>query len=476
MSDAHRQPIAQMPSGGLKKALRASRMLQTTAPRLLFAGTLNQRETMQCHLILPRRRKNGKVITGNMWRARVKLDGQKKAIEIPLGVTDKEAAQAKLDAIRIEMEQEQAGLIPPKVQRETEAKELLHFLPDFIRSRETVGRSDRYLLQVENQCRRVFTECAWKNIRDVTPPSFEQWRSKLDASPITRNRYFEAVQLFLHWMVKMGRITDNPLRHVDKIDERRHEGRERRAMTQDEYRRLIQAAPKRAPIYTAAIFTMMRRSELGALQVRDIQLGPQPTFTVRASVAKNAKRITLPLHPEAVEALRTCIAPESLPMQRVFSDGMPDMDTFKRDLVKAGIEYVDGEGRTLDFHSLRKTGATWLQANGASSLEAKELMRHSELRLTTNTYTDKAQLPLRSALGKMYPDADTQENTQMDTQVCVLPPQTIRNGAMAEIANSALNLLQAAEDEPERVLAGLRFINGEIWTKAHPSGFEPETF
>ena len=44
--------------------------------------------------------------------------------------------------------------------------------------------------------------------------------------------------------------------------------------------------------------------------------------------------------------------------ERVFKRGMPDMDTFRKDLAAAGIQYIDKQGRFADFHALRMTFST----------------------------------------------------------------------------------------------------------------------
>ena len=60
---------------------------------------------------------------------------------------------------------------------------------------------------------------------------------------------------------------------------------------------------------------------------------------------------------------------------------------FDADLAAAGIPKTDAHGRTLDIHCLRHTFATLLARNGASPSVAQKLLRHSDIRLTTNIYT-----------------------------------------------------------------------------------------
>ncbi len=77
---------------------------------------------------------------------------------------------------------------------------------------------------------------------------------------------------------------------------------------------------------------------------------------------------------------------------------MSRMWQFKRDLVAAGIPFLDAEGKRADLHALRHTYNTRLAVSGVSPRVAMELMRHSEMRLTTKTYTDVSLLPLAAAV------------------------------------------------------------------------------
>src|SRR5687767_5577852 len=123
---------------------------------------------MQFSVFRPTRIINGKAVKSRLWSTRIKLTCDSKARYIALGLSDEKAARAKAEGLLREMEQEQEGLLAPKLLRETASKDLLEFLPDFIEASETRGRGERYLFQVESQCRKVFTECGWKSIRDVS--------------------------------------------------------------------------------------------------------------------------------------------------------------------------------------------------------------------------------------------------------------------------------------------------------------------
>src|SRR5437762_13339830 len=71
---------------------------------------------------------------------------------------------------------------------------------------------------------------------------------------------------------------------------------------------------------------------------------------------------------------------------------------FNRDLKLAGIPKKDERGRTLDVHALRTTFAMLMNKGGVAPRTAQAAMRHSDIRLTMETYTDSKQLDVRAAL------------------------------------------------------------------------------
>ena len=66
-------------------------------------------------------------------------------------------------------------------------------------------------------------------------------------------------------------------------------------------------------------------------------------------------------------------------------DALPDVQ-------RAGVPYKDADGRQADFHSPRMTFGTMLAKSGAAPRTAMEPMRHTDLRLMMNVYTDPSIL------------------------------------------------------------------------------------
>jgi hypothetical protein len=123
-----------------------------------------------------------------------------------------------------------------------------------------------------------------------------------------------------------------------------------------------------------------------------------------------------PLTPDAVKALCELKPANATPTDRVCSGLIPRMPRFRADLELAGIPYVDGKGEYADFHSLRKTYGPMLTLAGVGQRTVKELMRHSDMRLTAKTYTDANMLPISDAMVALTRFAANKTDSQIDSQ------------------------------------------------------------
>ena len=69
-----------------------------------------------------------------------------------------------------------------------------------------------------------------------------------------------------------------------------------------------------------------------------------------------------------------------------------------RDLEAAGIPKVDESNKHLHLHAMRHSTGTHLSAAGVSPRTAQSVMRHSDIKLTMNTYTDDRLLDQAAAV------------------------------------------------------------------------------
>ena len=84
--------------------------------------------------------------------------------------------------------------------------------------------------------------------------------------------------------------------------------------------------------------------------------------------------------------------------ESVFSVPAGLLRIMDRDIEAAGIPKRDADGLVVHLHALRHSFGTHLSASGVASRTAQAAMRHSNLNLTMNTYTDARLLDVASAI------------------------------------------------------------------------------
>jgi integrase/recombinase XerD len=353
----------------------------------------------------------------------------------PLAV-DKMAAQAMLNEFVRQVEREKAGLVDP-TDRERK-RPLAEHLADFRRYKENRDIGAKQIAEVLRQLERIFKICKWRTLADLTAKSLLDFLGDLrkdkpdgerGASAQTYNHYLRAAKQFTRWLVRDRRLTTDPLIHLSNINtmaDRRHD---RRALTHEEFSRLLEAArtgkaiegisgSDRAMLYVLAGWTGFRKGELGSLTMLSFRLDTSPpTVMVSAGYSKRRRQDVQILHADVVRQLREWLAGKA----RLRSNellfpiseraGGLERDTanmIRRDLARARKLWLDEaqtdedrkqrvesdflcfecrDGKFADFHSLRHFFITNLERAGVSPKLAQTLARHSDIRLTLGLYT-----------------------------------------------------------------------------------------
>lgn len=122
------------------------------------------------------------------------------------------------------------------------------------------GTAERHRRQSIRNIKLCFAKCRFARLADIKATPVERYLSLLMAesdgrgkdgdkrrkmSPTTRNSHLKSVKAFTNWCVKTGRLSDNPLTTISKLNEAKDVRVERRAMTTDELARLIYVAENR---------------------------------------------------------------------------------------------------------------------------------------------------------------------------------------------------------------------------------------
>ena len=284
-------------------------------------------------------------------------------------------------------------------------------LATFERALANKGNTSAYVAKTLARLRAVAERCRWKRLDDIEAEAVRaclaDWRrSGRPRAPKGRrygplsieaaNHYLRAVRTFCRWAVTTGCLDRNPLAGVNlqKVTDRR----ERRALSEDEIGMLLEAAargpivmglagPDRVMLYRLALESGFRANELRSLGAESFDFDADPpTVTVEAGYSKRRRRDTLPLRRDLADDLEAYLAgrPAGRP---AFDVPQRTAEMLRADLSRAGIPVEDRSGRCLDFHGLRHTLATRLDAAGVSLTRAQDLMRHSDPRLTAKIYT-----------------------------------------------------------------------------------------
>ena len=109
---------------------------------------------------------------------------------------------------------------------------------------------------------------------------------------------------------------------------------------------------------------------------------------------------SIPLRRDVAAELRAAKPARAGAENRVFGRA-PRMRDLRPDFDRVGILKEDAEGRRADLHSLRMTFGSMLAECGVAPRTAMELMRHTDLRLTINVYTDPRILNTSGAVEQL---------------------------------------------------------------------------
>ena len=206
------------------------------------------------------------------------------------------------------------------------------------------GKTLDHVAKVERCVTALFTDRKATRLSDLTLDAVESHLQRLkesgmSAATLNTRRAFAVA--FGYWCVKTGRLASNPLHGLVKLDEQQDRRRVRRALTDDELSKLLTVAKEhgRQAWYTLAALAGLRRGDLLGIEWRDIGLD-KATLTIRATVGKARREDVVPLHPQAVTALRAIrpklVHPDTLPMMKVFPQEVQPF-TVRKDLVRAGL-------------------------------------------------------------------------------------------------------------------------------------------
>ena len=318
------------------------------------------------------------------------------------GFTDKALTQDLANKMQLESRKRSLGLIDSEEEerRDRQSSSIEQHLVDYEKSLLAKQNSQKHVKLTLSRIRKIISGCEFEFLRDLSADDVETFLTDLrDEDNIgyrTYNHYLQAIDGWCNWMISRRRLDRNPLVGIPRLNAALDVRHPRRALTLEEVSSLLQSArdsgksiqcysgEERARIYTISYLTGLRRNEIASLTPRSFDLdGEQPTLTIEAKSSKHRKKDVLPIHPDLVPLIREWMAGLE-PNQPLF-EKLAKRRTWlmvKKDLERVGIPYKNEDG-IADFHAAgRHTHITELLRNGATLPEARELARHSDVRMT----------------------------------------------------------------------------------------------
>ena len=234
-------------------------------------------------------------------------DGSGIVRKVSTGCRDKTAAESVLADMLRRVARVQGKILTAAEDRMIDHQEtpLAEHLEAYLVHLTAKGDSDVHLADTRRLVGKITAGCGFGRLADVRREPVESWlvqRAAEDMAARTRNSYLQALRGLCNWCVETGRLSVNPLSRIAKADEQADRRRQRRALTEDELRRLLDATERR-PL-----------AEYGRLTVRKSReqaKGRRDTWTMLPLAAEDLDAATdrarerLAGNPELLAAMET---------------------------------------------------------------------------------------------------------------------------------------------------------------------------
>jgi integrase len=197
-------------------------------------------------------------------------------------------------------------------------------------------------------------------------------------APVGANRAFAQLRKMFRWAVSRGLLDRSP---CDGIDPPSAEKSRDRVLDTEELNLVWRAAGDLGfpfgPIVRLLVLTGQRRSEVGALEWRELDLD-RAIWTIPAARSKNRRQHVVPLSPEAVEIIKAL--PRFSGSRFVFSPGETAPSGYSRAKTRLDerIKEVNG-GESLApwiLHDIRRSVASGLAGLGVNLPIIERILNH----------------------------------------------------------------------------------------------------
>ena len=362
---------------------------------------------MQDGSVTVERRKRGPDVWCFRWREGGP-DGRRIHRRIVLGTADdlKSIASARKAVLGLRRE---INLNDVRIRREslTLADLSRHFQQrELVRGNTRIAHSTRKVY--EGYLKRWIAP-RWGEYRlfEIRAVEVESWLKSLNRAPGTRCKIRNVMSLLFNHGRRHDLCDRNP---IEWVRQKRRQAPD--ILTSNEVRALLANLCFRGrTLVLLAVTTGLRRSELFALKWKDVDFQAKQIHVTRSIVQNvigvcktESSQKPVPAHDDLMEALRQWHrqTPYQLPESWVFASPQNQgrrpylsQQIMQRHIVPVARKL--GITKRIGWHTFRHTYSTLLRSTGAELKIMQELLRHSTIRVTLDTYTQAVTTEKRNA-------------------------------------------------------------------------------
>lgn len=251
----------------------------------------------------------------------------------------------------------------------------------------------------------------WGNylLPNIKAVEVELWLNHLERAAGTRCKIRNLMSVLFNHARRYDLYDRNPIQWVRQSAKRRSAPD---VLTSDEVRQLLAALEPRERIMVLLdVATGLRQSELFALKWKDVDFKNKQLWVTRSIVQQvvgkcktESSQKPVPLHDHLISTLRSWH--RRTPYRRLESwvfaspQNRGKNPYWGQQLLRHHIRPVAnklGITKRIGWHTFRRTYSTLLRATGAELKVMQELMRHSTIRVTLDTYTQAVTTEKRAA-------------------------------------------------------------------------------
>jgi integrase len=287
---------------------------------------------------------------------------------------------------------------------ELDSTTVAEFARDFLQHAQTSTRAMTQRSYEQVLRLHVLPEIGTFPLRDLSAEQvramYHRLKPKVSAS--MRARIHVVLRAMLNYAVESGGLSASPLASIRK-DVPRYKRRAVEALTEAQARALLRAASghRLESLFVLALTSGLRQGELFALRWRDVDLTRGSLFVARSAQEIDGE-VTF-VEPKTDSSRRRIMLSKAAIAALRSRRSVADSDGHKSDLVfpserghplrKSNFirrvwEPLRKKAKiTATFHSLRHTAASLLLAEGIHPKIVQEMLGHSSIRLTLDTYS-----------------------------------------------------------------------------------------